>query len=214
MSVTIAPLLSSLRMRDSEILTYQAGIDEVGRGALFGCVVAAAVILSPPEIPRLTAAGVKDSKKLTAKKREELAKLIQERAVSYAIGSSSVDEIDRLNILNASLLAMQRAIAGLDPQPDLCLVDGNRGIPHLTIPQQTIVGGDRLEISIASASILAKVDRDRQMRAQHQIYPLYHLDRNKGYGSPQHLAALQQYGATTEHRRSFAPVGRVIMKDV
>jgi ribonuclease HII len=186
--------------------TQFAGVDEVGRGALFGMVTAAAVILSPSAIESLRDAGVKDSKQLSAKRRERLAIEIQAVATSYCVASADVAEIDRLNILQASLLAMKRAIRGLSIVPDLCLIDGNRSIPDLQLPQQTIVGGDRVEISIAAASILAKVARDRAIIEYDRLYPAYDLARNKGYGSPHHLAALTQYGVTIDHRQSFAPV--------
>jgi ribonuclease HII len=183
-----------------------AGIDEVGRGALFGVVTAAAVVLSPAGAQRLRELGVKDSKQLTAKRRERLATEIAEIAIGYSVATATVAEIDRLNILWASLLAMKRAVENLPLVPDLCLVDGNRAIPDLALPQQPIVGGDRSEIAIAAASILAKVDRDRVMTAWDLHYPAYGLAKNKGYGSPQHLSALATHGATTEHRQSFAPV--------
>ncbi len=182
-----------------------AGIDEVGRGALFGVVVAAAVILPKAMIADCQDWGIKDSKKLSALRREQLIPQIQQAAIAYKIGVATVAEIDELNILQAALIAMHRAIEGLEVTPELCLVDGNRLIPHLAIPQQTLVRGEDRSISIAAASILAKVWRDRLMSELDPIYPMYDLAKNKGYGTDKHLSAIAKYGITAEHRRSFRP---------
>lgn len=182
-----------------------AGVDEVGRGALFGPVVAAAVLATPAQLRELTALGVRDSKRLSPRRREQLAVEIRDRALATAIGAATAAEIDRLNILQATLLAMKRAIAALDPQPSRCLVDGNRAIPDLSLPQETVVGGDRLEPAIAAASIVAKVWRDAEVVRLAADYPEYDLARNKGYGTATHRAALQRWGALPQHRRSFAP---------
>ena len=185
--------------------TLVAGVDEVGRGALFGPVVAAAVILPAAAMITLTAAGVTDSKLLSAERRLVLAEQIRAGALAYRIGSASVWEIDRLNILQASLLAMKRAILKLSVTPDLCLVDGNQCIPGLALPQQTLVKGDQRSLAIASASILAKVWRDALITRLAVKYPQYNLAANKGYGTPSHRAALQVYGPSRWHRRSFSP---------
>lgn len=190
-----------------------AGVDEVGRGALFGPVVAAAVILPDAAIQSLLAAGVTDSKQLSATQRTQLAIQIQQLALDCRIGYASVREIDRLNILQASLLAMKRAILRLKVQPDLCLVDGNQRIPGLIMPQQTIVKGDQRSLAIAAASILAKVWRDTLITRLAVKYPQYDLGRNKGYGTPSHRLALSQYGASCYHRRSFGPCRTVAPSD-
>ena len=186
-------------------LNYQlvAGVDEVGRGALFGDVVAAAVILPRYAIASLAQLGVRDSKKLSPKRRQQLAIEIKSSALAWQIASATVAEIDEINILQASLLAMKRAIANLAVTPEICLVDGNQQIPQLSIPQQTLVKGDGRSIVIAAASILAKVWRDEQMINLASTYPLYYLAQNKGYGTAQHLAALRQHGASSLHRQSF-----------
>ncbi|MFB9887010.1 ribonuclease HII [Balneatrix alpica] len=177
------------------------GIDEVGRGPLFGDVVAAAVILHP-ERP---IAGLADSKVLSERQREALFTQIQAEALDFAIASASVAEIDQLNILQASMLAMQRAVQGLRHLPDYALVDGNR-CPLLPCPAEPVVKGDAKVPCISAAAILAKVSRDRSMLEWHQRYPEFGFDRHKGYPTAQHLAALRQYGVTPQHRRSFAPV--------
>ncbi|WP_017300612.1 ribonuclease HII [Nodosilinea nodulosa] len=180
-----------------------AGVDEVGRGCLFGPVVAAAVVLSPGACERLQALGVTDSKRLTAAQRDRLVEPIQRLATGYALGLGTVHDIERLNILYASLLAMARALRRLAVTPDLCLVDGNQPIPNLGFPQQTVVQGDRIHTEIAAASILAKVWRDRLMVRLDRRYPGYSLARNKGYGSATHRLALQTLGPTSQHRKSF-----------
>ncbi|WP_460201075.1 ribonuclease HII [Scytonema sp. NUACC21] len=182
-----------------------AGVDEVGRGALFGPVVAAAVILPEVALRHLVAANIKDSKKLSGNQRELLAQQICELAIDWGIGFASTTEIDRMNILQATLLAMKRAVLKLRVQPTLCLIDGNQLVTGLPIPQQTIVKGDERSIVIASASIVAKVWRDALVLRLASKYPMYDLERNKGYGSKRHLMALQQYGASRLHRKSFRP---------
>jgi ribonuclease HII len=182
-----------------------AGVDEVGRGALFGVVVTAAIILPKSAIVECQNWGVKDSKKLSAQRRQQLVPQIQQIAIAHAIGVATVTEIDELNILQATLVAMRRAITGLTVTPELCLVDGDRSIPQLDLPQHTLVKGEERAISIASASILAKVWRDRAIADLAAIYPLYHLAKNKGYGTAQHLNAIAKYGITPEHRQSFSP---------
>ena len=181
-----------------------AGVDEVGRGPLAGDVVAAAVILtdSPPE-------GVTDSKMLTPERREAVAERIRDEAVSWALGRATLAEIDELNILQASLLAMRRAVEALHIQPSLVLVDGNR-LPKWPYEARAIVKGDLTEPSIGAASILAKVQRDAEMLALHEHYPAYGFDRHKGYPTKAHLAALETAGISPVHRRSFGPVRRLL----
>ena len=188
-----------------------AGVDEVGRGALFGVVVTAAVILPKTAIIDCQNWGIKDSKRLSARRRELLVPQIQQAAIAYNIGVATVAEIDNLNILQATLLAMRRAIMGLAITPELCLIDGNKSVPDLAIPQQTLIKGEDKSVSIAAASILAKVWRDRLTIELAEIYPMYHLANNKGYGTAQHLRAIEKYGITPEHRQSFSPCqGRAI----
>lgn len=182
------------------------GVDEAGRGPLAGPVVAAAVILDPAR-PIL---GLNDSKKLSAKRRIELAQEIRDKALAWSIAEANVEEIDRLNILQASLLAMQRAVAGVSPPPCRALIDGNK-CPRLDCPAEAIVGGDGKVAAIAAASILAKTARDAGMEALHVIYPMYGFDRHKGYPTAAHLAALRQYGPTPAHRRSFSPVAQLAL---
>jgi len=182
-----------------------AGVDEVGRGPLAGPVVSAAVIL--PQ--RYDLPGLTDSKKLSAKKREALASQIKEQAVTWALGTASVDEIDEINILHATMLAMQRAVSELAIVPDHVLVDGNR-TPDFGIPAKAIVGGDGLEPVISAASIIAKVARDQLMRDFAEVYPNYGFERNSGYPTKQHRDALLEHGVTPIHRRSFAPVRKAL----
>ena len=179
------------------------GVDEAGRGPLAGPVVAAAVILDPAR----PIAGLNDSKKLSARKREALALTIREQALAWAVAESSVEEIDRLNILHASLLAMQRAVAALQVVPERALIDGNR-CPQLAMPAEAVVQGDAKVASIAAASILAKTVRDAGMLALHARYPQYGFDRHMGYPTAAHCAALAAHGASPVHRKSFAPVAR------
>lgn len=183
-----------------------AGIDEVGRGPLAGPVTAAAVILDPARIPK----GLRDSKVLNAARREALAAEILDMA-TVSIATASVDEIDRLNILQASLLAMSRAAAAL--QADHHLIDGNRIPATMTGRAEWIVKGDALCLSIAAASIVAKVSRDRDMVDLAQHHPGYGWERNAGYPTPEHLAALRKLGVTAAHRRSFAPVHNILYQD-
>ena len=182
-----------------------AGVDEVGRGPLAGDVVAAAVILDP-ERP---IDGLRDSKKLTGPRREALAQLIRERALSWAVARASVEEIDQLNILQASLLAMTRAVTALDPQPTYVLVDGNR-LPRWDYPSEPVVKGDDRVPAIAAASILAKVQRDNELVALDAEYPGYGFASHKGYPTAAHLSALDNLGVTPVHRRSFAPVRKLL----
>jgi ribonuclease HII len=181
-----------------------AGVDEAGRGPLCGPVYAAAVILDPTR----PIDGLNDSKKLSEKKREALAPLIRERALAWAVGVATVEEIDRLNILHASMLAMRRAVEGLGVPPDEVLIDGNRVPPGLVMPARAIVGGDASEPAISAASILAKTGRDHEMKALALLYPQYGIARHKGYPTPEHLAALREHGPSPIHRRSFAPVAQ------
>jgi ribonuclease HII len=180
-------------------------VDEVGRGCLFGPVVAAAVILPEAVLERLLEAGVTDSKKLSAVQRAELSRLIRSLTPDYGIGMASVWEIDRLNILQAALLAMRRAVLRLPLPPDLCLVDGNQRIPGLALPQETWIKGDQRSLAIGAASILAKVWRDELLTRLAVKYPQYDLATNKGYGTPAHCRALQEFGVTRWHRLSFSP---------
>jgi ribonuclease HII len=178
-----------------------AGVDEAGRGPLAGPVVAAAVILDPNN----PIEGLADSKKLSEAQRNRLAVLIKQYALSYSIAQASVVEIDDLNILQATLLAMQRAVNGLSLLPELVLVDGNR-LPNLTIPAQAIVKGDSKIKAISAASILAKVTRDNMMAEYHKQYPDYAFHIHKGYGTKQHIAEIEKFGCLDIHRRTFNPV--------
>ena len=178
-----------------------AGVDEVGRGPLAGDVVAAAVILDPDK----PIAGLDDSKKLSEKRRESLFVEIQYHALSWSIARASVAEIDQLNILHASMLAMKRAVEALPSQPEHVLVDGNR-VPDWRYPAEAVVKGDSRVQAIAAASILAKVTRDREMIAMETLYPGYGFAGHKGYPTKVHMAALEALGPTPIHRRSFAPV--------
>ena len=187
----------------SDILV--AGIDEVGRGALFGSVVASSVVLPRSSIPRLIAIGVKDSKKLSANKRQELVPLIREIATDSHVSFASVAEIDELNILQASLLAMKRSLVALKVVPNICLVDGKFLIPDLSWTQKTVIKGDMRSPVIAAASILAKVWRDELIISLAQKYPEYNLAANKGYPTTAHHLAIAKYGICPEHRRSFKP---------
>jgi len=168
-------------------------------------VVAAAVILDPQK----PIAGLGDSKQLSEKARDRLFDLIWDQALAVSVGRASVTEIDQLNILHASMLAMQRAVEGLPVTPDMALIDGNR-CPNITIPAQAIVKGDVKEICIGAASIIAKVTRDREMQQWHAKYPYYGLDKHKGYPTKQHLLALKEHGACDQHRRTFGPVAAVL----
>ncbi|MCH2219035.1 MAG: ribonuclease HII [Dechloromonas sp.] len=179
------------------------GIDEAGRGPLAGPVVAAAVILDPAR----PIVGLNDSKKLSDKKRDALAVLIRENALAWCVAEATVEEIDRLNILHATMLAMQRAVAGLSVRPEHALVDGNR-CPRLDMPAEAVVKGDGKIASIAAASILAKTVRDAGMLTLHAAYPQYGFDRHMGYPTAAHFAALEAHGTSPVHRTSFGPVAR------
>lgn len=183
-----------------------AGIDEAGRGPLVGTVVAAAVILDPNN----PIAGLNDSKKLSEKKREKLFIEIQEKAVAWAIAEASPAEIDELNILQASLLAMRRAVEALQIQPDQVLVDGNKIPQGLSMPCEAVVGGDALHAEISAASILAKVTRDRQMLELDQQFPQFGFAKHKGYPTKAHFEAIALHGVTEQHRRSFGPVRKAL----
>jgi len=182
-----------------------AGVDEAGRGPLAGPVVAAAVILDDLQ----PIVGLNDSKKLTAKRRVQLFDEIRARALCFSIAEATVQEIDQLNILQATMLAMKRAVEGLRLKPQRVLVDGNR-LPTLDILAEAIVQGDALVPAISAASILAKVHRDRLCEEMHERYPVYGFDQHKGYGTAQHLAALQVHGPADCHRMTFAPVARSV----
>ena len=184
-----------------------AGVDEVGRGPLAGVVVAAAVILNPAK----PVDGLLDSKMLSESARQRLDLLIRKFALAFCIAEASVQEIDQLNILHASMLAMQRAVQGLALTPQLVLVDGNR-CPKLNIPCQAVVKGDQYVQSISAASIIAKVARDSMMLELHTQYPQFGFDRHKGYPTLQHRQAIAQFGITSMHRQSFAPVRVALLK--
>ena len=193
---------------DDELLVptgLVAGVDEAGRGPLAGPVIAGAVILDP-ENP---IAGLKDSKRLTALRRDALYAEIQEKALAWAVGRAEVEEIDRINILQATMLAMQRAVAALVPSAEHALIDGNR-CPDLACPAQAIVKGDSRVTAISAASIMAKVTRDREMLSLDVMYPGYGLAQHKGYPSKAHIQALEKLGVSPVHRRSYAPVRRVM----
>ncbi len=186
-------------------VVHIAGVDEVGRGPLAGPVVAAAVILDP----QFHIDGLADSKKLSEKRRDALDLIIREHALAWSLGRAEVEEIDRINILQASLLAMRRAVEGLSIAPSHALVDGNR-CPDLPCSVEAIVGGDSSEPAISAASIIAKVARDREMAELDLLYPGYGLAKHKGYPTRTHIEALQRLGVSDIHRRSFGPVKRVI----
>ena len=182
-----------------------AGVDEAGRGPIAGPVVAACVVLPPCH----TLTGIADSKQLTPAQREALYDAITRHALAWAIGLATPREIERYNILQASLLAMRRAVLALPIPPQRVLVDGKHAIPSLPLPQQAIVDGDALEESIAAASIVAKVARDRIMRELDRVYPCYGFAQHKGYPTPLHLERLRMYGACPAHRRTYAPVAQL-----
>ncbi|MCW9047166.1 MAG: ribonuclease HII [Gammaproteobacteria bacterium] len=192
---------------DIDLSAYKliAGVDEAGRGPLVGSVVAAAVILDDLQ----PIAGLDDSKKLTPKKRELLAEQIKQHAKAWSISSVGPEIIDEINILQASLLAMKNAIEGLPIEPDFALIDGNK-LPDLECEAEAIVKGDARVKSIAAASILAKVERDKQMLDLHKLYPQYEFDRHKGYPTKAHMALLEEHGSCPEHRKTFGPVRRLL----
>ena len=192
----------SFEFAGSEVV---AGVDEVGRGPLCGDVVTAAVILDPSRPIQ----GLNDSKKLSEKKRDLLYDEICEKALAWSIGRASVEEIGQLNILQATMLAMQRAVYGLNVTPTLVLIDGNR-CPILPMRAEAIIKGDGLIAEISAASVLAKVVRDREMQSADLLYPGYGLAGHKGYPSPEHLEALTRLGVTPIHRKTFAPVRKIL----
>lgn len=183
-----------------------AGTDEAGRGPLAGEVVAAAVILDPAR----PIAGLADSKKLSEKKREALFAEIQEKALAYGIASATIEEIDEINILHASMLAMSRAVALLPVVPEHVLVDGNRIPLNLPCPAEAVIKGDARHAAISAASILAKVTRDRDIVQAAKVYPEYGFEKHKGYPTAQHLEAIRLHGITPIHRRSFGPVKKIL----
>lgn len=199
------PLFDYVAFRQIYAGELYAGVDEVGRGPIAGPVVAAAVILDPEKPIQ----GLADSKKLSEKKRDQLFDQIKERALSYAIARASVEEIDQLNILHASMLAMKRAIEALSTPAEFALVDGNR-CPSLYIPSQAVIKGDNCVACISAASILAKVTRDREMIELDKVYPGYGLAQHKGYPTKAHLEALSKNGLNLLYRRSFAPVKKLL----
>lgn len=206
-NLAASPYVTSLQAIKAE--PFVAGVDEAGRGPLAGSVVAAAVILNPAK----PVDGLMDSKLLSASRRDELESAIKSSALAWAVAEASVTEIDDLNILHASMLAMKRAVAALSVRPLHVLVDGNR-CPDVTEPCEAIVKGDQLVEAISAASILAKVSRDRMMCALHQLHPDYGFDRNKGYPTKAHFAALAEFGVLPEHRRSFGPVRRALEQGI
>lgn len=189
-------------------MTLVAGVDEAGRGPLAGPVYAACVILDPAR----PIEGLADSKALTARRRKVLADVIRERALAWAVAEATVEEIDRLNILHATMLAMQRAVTSLTVPPDEVLVDGNR-CPALPMPSRAVVRGDATVAEISAASILAKTARDAVMVSLDRQHPEYGFSRHKGYPTPLHVAALRAFGPTVHHRRSFAPVREALAGD-
>ena len=204
--MTTLRVLPDLSLETALCLPLVAGVDEVGRGPLAGPVTAAAVILDPARLPL----GIDDSKRLTERARDRLAQEIRDSALAFAVAHASVEEIDALNILEASHLAMRRALAALNPAAQHALIDGNRLPKGLMIPAQTVVKGDAISLSIAAASILAKVERDAIMRELALANPGYGWEKNMGYPSAQHRVALQQQGVTPHHRRSFGPVRKML----
>lgn len=189
-------------------MTLTCGVDEAGRGPLAGAVFAAAVILDPAR----PIEGLADSKVLSEARRDALALLIRERALAWCIASASVEEIDRLNILWATMLAMSRAVDGLSLQPQMVLIDGNRVPKQITLPAQAIVKGDATVAEISAASILAKTARDAELVALDAIYPEYGFARHKGYPTAEHLAAIEQHGVLPIHRKTFGPVKRWLIQ--
>jgi ribonuclease HII len=196
-------LFNDVMLEDSADLI--AGVDEAGRGPLAGPVVAAAVILDPMR----PIAGLKDSKQLTEETREQLAPIIKERALDWSVAHATVEEIDELNILQATMLAMKRAVAGLTVRPNLVLVDGNR-VPHLDIAVNAVVGGDETVAAISAASIIAKTTRDHWLMDLDRQYPEYGFAKHKGYGTAEHMAAIEKYGPLPVHRKSFGPIKKLI----
>lgn len=196
-------------MELQDTYTLMAGVDEAGRGPLAGPVYAAAVILNVNK----PIDGLMDSKKLNEKKREILVEIIQERALAFAVARAEVEEIDAINILQASLLAMQRAVNALSVKPELALIDGNK-CPKLFCKATAVVKGDALIPAISAASILAKVYRDREMLRMHELYPHYDFATHKGYGTKKHLIAIEKFGPCLIHRKTFAPIDKLILNNV
>jgi len=196
---------SSLFVSVDPTAQFCAGVDEAGRGPLAGDVYAAAVILDPAQ----PIEGLADSKVLTEKRREVLAPLIQQRALAWCVALANVEEIDQMNILQATLLAMQRAVLVLKITPQLAWVDGNQA-PRLTCRVQTVIKGDALVPAISAASIMAKTARDADLMRLHELYPAYGFNLHKGYGTALHMARLKEFGPCPAHRRSFAPVRRLL----
>ena len=196
---------ASLRRTMPDLLV--CGVDEAGRGPIAGPVFAAAVILDPAR----PVTGIRDSKLLSERRRDALAPEIRRCALAWAVAQATVEEIDAMNILQATMLAMRRAVERLDPRPGLALIDGNR-VPVMDCDAKAIIGGDRSHGSIAAASILAKTARDAEMRRLHAQYPAYGLDRHKGYPTAEHLRLLERHGACEIYRRTFAPVRRVLQR--
>lgn len=203
--------MSESRQLEIEVIPHLeglvAGVDEVGRGPLAGPVVAAAVILDPQR----PIEGLMDSKKLSEKKREQLSAIIRQQALAWSIGRAEVEEIDRINILQASLLAMKRAVEGLATKPEMALVDGNK-LPDLDCPAEAIVKGDSKVPVISAASIIAKVARDNEMLELDKQYPGYGLAKHKGYPTKVHIQALEELGVSPIHRVSYKPVKRILVK--
>ncbi len=195
----------SLFVSVDPLAEHCAGVDEAGRGPLAGAVYAAAVILDPAQ----PVEGLADSKVLSEKRREALAPVIQQRALAWCVAFATTQEIDQLNILQATLLAMQRAVQGLSVAPQLAWVDGNQA-PRLACRVQTVVKGDSLVPAISAASILAKTARDAELLRLHVLYPSYGFNLHKGYGTALHMARLKEFGPCPAHRRSFAPVRRLL----
>ena len=196
---------SPIRSQALEYVAGICGVDEAGRGPLAGAVYAAAVMLDPQR----PISGLNDSKKLSEKKRDVLTEIIKREAVHWAIASATVEEIDRLNILQATFLAMQRAVSALGGVPQEVWIDGNRA-PLMPVPVQTVIKGDGKIAAIAAASILAKTARDTEMQKMHEMFPQYGFDRHKGYPTAQHIAALAQFGVSSIHRTSYAPVQKIL----
>lgn len=205
-SPRITPDFALEQAAQAQGYTLIAGVDEVGRGPLTGPVTAAACILDPARIPQ----GIDDSKRLKEADRVRLAAEIKETAIAWAIAHASVQEIDEINILQASHLAMKRALQALEPMATFALVDGNRMPRDMPMPGQTVIKGDAKSLSIAAASILAKVERDQIMRDLAQLHPGYGWETNMGYPTPLHLGALTALGPTPHHRISFAPVRKML----
>ena len=199
--------MENLSLFDEQSYQLIAGVDEAGRGPLAGDVFAAAVVLDSHQ----PIDGLTDSKKLSEAKRDKLAVEIKQKALAWCIASASVAEIDTLNILQATMLAMTRAIEGLSVRPELVLIDGNRVPKELMIPARAIVKGDLKEQCISAASILAKTARDASLVELHQQFPQYAFNQHKGYGTVQHLSLLKQYGPCVAHRRSFSPVKEILV---